>query len=126
MAFEARFQNLLQTTDDANLEKDDPAPTNTYDLKLTILFGAIVLLAVYAWCLNCLDRELSEDKEKHCTSEKGADGLKEKADDVSDSSTSDVSISQAQPLALSTAESFGRDMDSDEDSLDTEGWRVVS
>jgi len=125
MAFEAPFQHLLQTTDDANLEKDDPAPTNTYDLKLTIFFGAIVLLAMYAWCLNCLDRELSEDKEKHCTSEKGADGLKEKADDVRDSSNPDISSSQDQPPAMSNAEVLGQGIDSDEDSLESEGWRVV-
>ncbi len=125
MAFEARFQHLLQTTDDADLEKDDPAPSNTYDLKLTILFGAIVLLAMCAWCLNCLDRELSEDKEKHCTSEKGADGLKEKADDVRDSSTPDISSSEDQPPAMSSAEVLGQGIDPDEDSLESEGWRVV-
>jgi len=125
MAFEPHFSDLLQSTDDSNLEMDDPAPSSTYDLKLTVLFGAIVLVAIYAWCLNCLDRELSEDKEKYRTGEERADVVKDKSDNISDSSTSDVPNPEDQPPASSTAESFGQDADSDEEGLETEGWRVV-
>lgn len=125
MAFEARFSDLLQSIDDSPLEMDDPTPSSTYDLKLTILFGAIVLVAIYAWCLKCLDRELSEDKDKNRTNEKRADRPKEKAYDASHSSTSDVSSSHEQPRDFSTPEELDQDANSDEDSLETEGWRVV-
>lgn len=124
MAFEPRFSDLLQSTDDSTLEMDDPAPSSTYGLNLTILFGAIIILAIYAWCLICLDRKPSEDKES-CTSGKRVDGTKHKADDVSGSSTSDVSKAHDQPPALSTAKSYAQGMDRDEDFLETEGGRVV-
>ncbi len=69
MAFEPPFSDLLQSIDDSTLEMDDPAPSTTYDLKLTVLFGAIVLVAIYAWSLKCLDRELSEDQVINRTSQ---------------------------------------------------------
>lgn len=104
MAYEPGFSDLLQSIDDATLEMDDPTPSSTYDLKITIFFGAIVLVAIYAWCLKCLDRKLSEDKDKNRTNGKKTDKVKKGADDVSNSSISDVSNSQEQLRDFSTPE----------------------
>lgn len=125
MVLQSHVPDLLQTTDDSNLEMDDPASSYTDNLKLTILVGAIALVAIYAWCLMCLDQKLSEDKENDRASEKRAGGIKEEAKNSSDTSISDVPDFKDQALDFSTPEELGQDADSDEGSLETEGWRVV-
>lgn len=125
MVFESHVPDLLQSTDDSEFEMDDPASSNTDNLKLTILVGAIMLVAIYAWCVMCLDHKLSEDKEKNRTGEKRANGINERARALSDIPVSDVPNSQDQPADFSTPEELGPDADSDGDILETEGWRVV-
>ena len=46
MAFVQDYLNLLQGTDDSNLEIADSAPTSTYDFNFATIIGGIIVLAI--------------------------------------------------------------------------------